>query len=259
MRSILNTQVRISQVAFNVKTYGLSREDEEPNLHWLHRTCQSRLKEQLYCPTCQVIPGPDEQVRGTQTPTGVVLLEEAEIQGIYQRPDKTLDVEFFTAQHQLHPEWLHQGYGLVPSDDPSRRGYHLLADVLRRDQLIAITRLTPRTRTKVAAIVVVGQQLHLWSLRYAEMLQPIPDPAPAPPSQEEVRLARRLAQSMTRPFDYLAYRDDTMHRLQELIESKQTGTPAKVPLVQMAALPAQATILAALRASMPAKRKATKK
>lgn len=255
MRAVLNTQVRVAQWGFNVKVYSLIRDDEESLLHWTHRPCTSRLREQMVCPTCQVVPPPEEMVRGAQTPQGVVFIEEDDLARITPPRDKTLDVEFFTPMGQVTPELVAGHYGLVPADDPSRRGYHLLVETLRAQGVVGITRITPRTRTKMAALGVVGRQLRLWSLHYAECIQTLPDPAPAPPRKEELLLSRRLTQSMTRLFNHRDYLDATVHRLQGLIESKRAGTPTRVPLVQLAAPLPQETLLAALRASLPAKKK----
>jgi len=115
--------------SISVRLYAAARPDRI-NLHQLHKVCHTRLKQTLFCPTCNRIVDRSDVVKGYEEEDGTyVLVEPEEIKKISPPSAKTMEILSFAKASQIDPLFFDSSYFVVP-EDQGKKAYQLLLKAL---------------------------------------------------------------------------------------------------------------------------------
>ena len=203
-------------------------------LHQLHRTCHTRLRQPLFCPTCNRPVDRSEVVKGFEYEEGkYALIEPDEIKKIEPQSARSMDVLAFVKNSEIDPLFFESSYFLVP-EEQGRKAYQLLLKALEDTKRVAIAKITMHQREYTAFIRPYDHGLALHTMYYANEVREAPGYGKTEGvklTPQEVKLAEQLVENLSEEFHIQKYHDEFQERLHALIEAKRKGheTAAEVP------------------------------
>jgi DNA end-binding protein Ku len=164
-----------------------------------------------------------------------VTLTDEELRSANVEATQSIDILDFVDAAEISPMYFDRPYYLEPLKN-GRRAYMLLRDVLAKSNKVAIARVVIRTREHLAAVMPQGPVLILNLLRFNHELRdsrgldvPGANSKGRAISANEIKMAERLIDAMSGPWDPAKYRDEYREDLEKLIEKKiKSGRPTAV-------------------------------
>jgi DNA end-binding protein Ku len=195
-------------------------------LHQLHRKCHTRLRQPLFCPTCNRPVDKSEVVKGFEYEEGkYALIEPEEIKKIEPQSARSMDVLAFVKSSEIDPLFFDASYFLVP-EEQGRKAYQLLLKALEDKKRVAIAKITMHQREYTAFIRPYDRGLALHTMYYANEVREAPGYGKTDGvklSPQEVKLAEQLVENLSEEFHIQKYHDEFQERLHALIEEKRKG------------------------------------
>jgi DNA end-binding protein Ku len=155
-------------------------------------------------------------------------LAKSELEALAPEKSRAIEVQDFVDLAEIDPIYFDSPYYLGPADG-AEKAYSLLAAALESSGKAAIARFVFRNKEHLAALRPSDGVLTLTTMRFADEVVPPTELEDVLPSgkpkvaKQEVEMAERLIESLTRDFDPSAYRDEYREQLLELIERKAEG------------------------------------
>ena len=132
-------------VSIPIALYAAARR-QHLQLHQLHSTCHTRLKQPVYCPNDDRIVNRGEVVKGFEYEKGeYVLVDKAELDKITPRSSRIMEILAFVKQDQIDPIYLDASYFALP-DKEADKPYQLLLNALEETDRLGIAKLTMHDR-----------------------------------------------------------------------------------------------------------------
>jgi len=177
----------------------------------------------------------EQIVKGYEYEKGeYVTLTDEELKSANVEATQSIDILDFVEAAEIGPMYFDKPYYLEPLKN-GRRAYVLLRDVLDKSKKVAIARVVIRNREHLAAVMPQGAVLILNLLRFNHELREssgldIPETGKGRAiSAGEIKMAERLIEAMSGPWDPGKYRDEYREDLERLIEKKiKSGRPTAV-------------------------------
>ncbi len=251
-RSIGSGTITFGLVNIPVKLFSTSEGGTHISFNQLHKTCNGRIKQQLYCPTDDVVVDRDDLVKGYEfSKDQYVVFTEQELKALEEESSKAMEISEFVPLSSVDPLYFESGYYLGP-DKGAERAFKLLAVALRDSGHAAVAKYATRGRQNLVLMRPLGDCLVMQQLHYADEVKspaeiPVGDVDLKPP---ELALARQFIEQLsTERFDPTKYRDEYRARLQEVIDKKVKGETVTFAPAQ-AHSPKVVDLMEALRASL---------
>jgi DNA end-binding protein Ku len=240
MRATMSAGIQIGLITIPIKIYKAADDRQGITLRQLHK-CGQRINEKKWCPEHGEITIA-EVVKGYEhAPSEYVLLTDDEIGDFTST--KVISIDQFVPAGSV--DFPRETYYLG-TDQLGARAYALLTAVMRKQDVVAVTRVSMRGRERLATIEPGNNVLRLVTHYWPEEIR---DPAGIVPvvpeaSQAEQTMARQLVKGMTSEFQAANWVDKSTSALVSLIEAKIAGRavspveskPAKPPIDLAAAL-----------------------
>ena len=195
----------------------------------LHAVCQSRIRQQWYCPTCERVVERSELIRGYPADGGHVTLSDQELEALEAASSRALDVQQFVDLAEVDPVYLETSFSVTPQKD-TERAYEVLLAALQEAQRAAVVVFVQGGRQQHALLRPSEGVLVMHTLYAGDEVRPVEvtwkRPTPLP---EEIRFAREFVEALTKPFDPAAFRDEYRDRLGALIQAKAEGQAVELP------------------------------
>ena len=212
-------------------------------LHQIHKECNTRLKQPLYCPTCDRMVDRSEVIKGYEYETGqYVLIDGDEIKKITPPSGKTMEIIAFLDMNAVDPIYFDSSFVALP-DAHSDKPYQLLLKALEDTKKMGVAKVTMHQREYTIFIRARNHGLTLHTMYYQNEIATIEGYGQTPDVKlkpEEVKLADQLVENLSAPFKPGAYKDEFQERLSELIEAKLKGKTVttapkkgKAPVIDM--------------------------
>ncbi len=213
-------------LAIPVKLYTAAR-SQRMNLHQLHKVCQTRLKQPLYCPHCNRQVDRSEVVRGYEYEKGqYVVINEGEITKITPRSSTLMEIVAFVKQEQIDPIYFDASYFMLP-DKESEKPYALLLKTLEDSNRVGIATVTMHQREYTVFIRPRNNGLTIHTMYYPNEIREVAGYGKAEKDVKlkpaEVKLAEQLVASLSQDFKPEQFHDKFQENLKGLIEAKQKG------------------------------------
>jgi DNA end-binding protein Ku len=228
--SVWKGSIVLSLVSIPVKLYAAAR-SERTYLHQIHKECNTRVRQPLFCPHCNRFVDRSEIVKGYEFEEGqYVLMEEKEIKKLAAASARTLEIVAFTRLKEIDPIFFDSSYFCIP-EESGKKAYHLLVKALEDTQTVGIGRLTMHQRDYTVFLRAYQHGLLLHTMYLANEIRTLPEYGvmePAALKPQEVKLTEQLIHSFLAPFRPKQYHNEFQERLKRLIEERQQGRTVDV-------------------------------
>jgi DNA end-binding protein Ku len=212
-------------ISVPLRLYSAAR-GERVSFHQIHQVCNTRIRQQLYCPTCDRTVERSEIVKGHEIEkNSFVLVEDEEIKKVAPQSSDAMEILEVVKLDEIDPIYYESSYYAVP-EPAGRKAYSLLVETMKDSGLAAIAKLSMHNREYAIIIRPRENGLTLHTIYYENEVRRVPEYENieiASVSSKEIQLAEQLLRSLEAPFDPLKYHDEYQKRLQELVDAKSKG------------------------------------
>lgn len=256
----------LSLVSVPVRLYAAARSDRT-YLHQIHKECHSRVRQPLFCPTCNRFVERGEIVKGYEVDEGqYVLMEDKEVKKLAASSSHTLEIVAFAKLNEIDPIFFDSSYFCLPEDN-GKKPYHLLVKALEDTRTIGIGKLLMHQRDYTVFLRTYEHGLLLHTMYFSNEIRRLPQFGVTEEvnlKPQEIKLTEELIATFLEPFNPKKYHDDFQERLGQLIEAKKKGAgleigpePHRAPVLDMmTALKKSLAATAANKKEIPRARKA---
>lgn len=239
-------------VAIPVKLYTTIDYSTSVRFNQLHAECGTRLKQQMYCPTCDTVVDRDDIIKGYEFAKGqYVLFSEEELEKLAVESTHAIEIKEFVPIREVDPIYYDRSYFLGP-DRGGDRPYSLLREALVETERAALGTYTARGKQYLVLLRPYQEGIILQQLHYVEEIKSFSEVplGNGEVKSSELKLAQQLIeQTATEEFQPENYRDEARDQVLEMIEQKVKGEEVTAP--QQEAPKAQIIdLMEALKASL---------
>lgn len=231
-------------ISIPVKLFPAAR-SSRVGLHQLHALCKTRLRQPLFCPTCNRIVERSEVVKGYEYEDGkYVVIEPDEIKKITPESARAMEILAFVKESEIDPLFFDSSYFLVP-EDQGKKAYKLLMKTMEDKDRVAIAKLSMHQREFTVFLRPYDHGIALHTMYFANEIREAPGygmTANVKLTPQEIKLADQLVDNLSEEFQLKKYHDEFETRLRALIEAKQKGRdiaatprPERAPVIDMMA------------------------
>jgi DNA end-binding protein Ku len=240
--SVWKGSIVLSLISIPVKLYAAAR-SERTYLHQIHKECNSRVRQPLFCPTCNRSVDRGEIVKGFEFDEGqYVLMEDKEIKKIAASSSHSLEILAFARLSEIDPIFFDASYFCV-AEDSGKKAYQLLVKALEDTQRVGIGKLLMHQRDYTVFLRPYEHGLLLHTMYFSNEIRQLPQFGVLETVElkpQEVKLTEQLIKSLSQPFKPKQYHDEFQEKLRKLIEAKQHGKsieigaePSRAPIIDM--------------------------
>lgn len=211
---------------------------ERISFNQLHKECKSRVKQPLFCPTCERMVERGEIVKGFEYETGqYVLFDEKDFEKVAPPSSKTMEILEFVKLAQVDPIFLDASYYTIP-EEAGEKAYLLLTKTMQECGYAAVAKLTMHQREHIVIIRPHGNGMTLHTMYYKDEIRAVTDygkETKSKPKEQEIKLAHQLIESLAGDFQPEKYHDEFRVQIKDMIEAKKQGREiAAAPEVRLA-------------------------
>jgi DNA end-binding protein Ku len=216
-------------VSIPVRLFAAAR-SEHVAFHEVHAKCNTRIKQQLYCPTCERTVTRDELVKGYEIQKGEFIeVTDEELKKVAPQSTDSMEISSFVKIGDIDPLYYETSYYALP-EAPGKKAYHLLVEVMEKSGYAALAKVGMHRREFVVVIRPRENGLTLHTMYYPNEVRAVPDYGAkdhVTVQAKEVELAEQLVKKMAGPFHPKQYEDEYRNRVIQLIEAKAEGKTVK--------------------------------
>ena len=228
--SVWKGSILLSLVSIPVRLYTAAR-SERTYLHQIHKECNTRVKQPLFCPTCNRFVERNEIVKGYEFDEGqYVLMEDKEIKKLAAASSRELELVAFTNLKEIDPIFFDSSYFCI-AEEAGKKAYQLLVRALRDTQTVGIGKLVMHQRDYTVFLRAYEHGLLLHTMYFANEIHMLPEYGALEPvslKPQEVKLTEQLIGSMIEPFKPKQYHNEFQDHLKKLVEAKQHGKTLEI-------------------------------
>jgi len=221
-------------ISVPIRLFSAAR-SERISLNQLHKVCHSRIRQPLFCPTCNRMVERSEIEKGFEHEKDqYVLFEEADLDKIEPASAQTMEILEFVKLEEVDPLYFESSYYITP-EDAGRKAYQLLLRAMEESGYGAIAKITMHRRENIVVIRPRAHGLTLHTMFYANEIREVAEYGQQDKTElkdSEKKLALQLIESLAAPFEPAKYRDEYQESLRALIAAKLKGqqvTPVAHP------------------------------
>lgn len=227
MRPTWKGFLKLSLVNIPVRMYPAAR-SESLSFNQLHKVCNSRIKYDKRCPTCERSVSSDEIVKGYEyAKEQYVIMDEEDFTKVRLESTKSIHIVQCVDRDDVDPLYYHGSHYLVPDGPVAIESFATIRSAAAESARILLARVVMNGKEQVVAIRPRDKAFVMSALYYAnevrelsgiEELESTPEINP-----EELKLASQLIDSITKPFDPEAFQDNYREKLLEIVKAKAEG------------------------------------
>ena len=213
----LNTAVREKGISFNL----------------LSKDGRCRLRRKLYCPETGKEYDFENTARGLEVaPDQYVIVDEKEIEHLKPEKGRTIEIEQFVDIADVDPVYFNRVYYVSPAEGAAKP-YRLLVEAMKQTGKAAVAHFTFHERQHLVILRTLEDGVVMHTLHYADEVIPIGEVLPetidkAKVTKQELDVAEKLIEALSRPLDVGEWRDQYREQLQALIDAKSEGKTVRV-------------------------------
>jgi DNA end-binding protein Ku len=210
-------------VAIPVRIHTATK-SENVSFHLLHEKCGSRVRNQYYCPVCNVVIERDDLLRGFQhAKDQYVPITEEELDSLEAEANNNIDLKEFIPLASVDPVYFENTHYLG-ADKGGEKPYRLLADAMAKSGRVAIAELVSRGKEQLVLIRPYRKGLVLHTMYHADEVrdfQQVPKGEKVNVSKQELELGVGLIDKLT--FNPENYEDEYRIRVLAMLDEMSKG------------------------------------
>jgi DNA end-binding protein Ku len=227
---------------------------ERISFNQIHSVCHTRLKQPLFCPTCEKMVDRSEIEKGYEYEKDQYLLfTKEELEEIEPDSAQSMEILSFVKVEEIDPVYFDASYYVKP-DEAGAKAYSLLLDAMKKTGYAGVAKVTMHGRENIVIIRARENGFTLHTMFYQNEIRQateVTSPNKSEVKKEESQLAAQLIESLAAPFEPEQYRDSYQMELQKLIEAKAKGQ--KLTVVPHAKQAPVIDLMTALKQSLRSK------
>src|SRR5262245_53319421 len=193
----------------------------------LHGVCGSRIRQQIFCPTCNRAVERNELVRGYEfAKDQYVQVKDEELKALEGEASQIIDIAEFVPLAEVDPIYFERTYYLGP-DKGGEKPYRLLADAMEKAGQVALAKFVMRGKESLVLIRAAQNGLMLHTMYFADEVRnfdEVDKGQSAKIKEGELDLALQLINGLaSETFSPDRYTDEYRHRVLEMINKKVEG------------------------------------
>jgi DNA end-binding protein Ku len=209
-----------------IRLYAAARGDRT-YLHQLHNKCHTRLKQPLFCPTCDRIVDRSEVIKGYEYEDGkYVLVDKEDLKNITPKSGRVMEILAFVKQEQIDPIYFDASFIAMPEKD-AEKPYQVLVKALEDTHRVGIAKVTMHQREYTVFIRPRNNGITVHTMYFQNEIRQVPGYGEKPKDlqlkPQEIKLAEQLVESLSEDFKPQQYHDTFQEQLRALVEAKQKG------------------------------------
>jgi len=217
---------------------------ERISFNQLHKVCHTRLKQPLFCSTCDRMVERSEVEKGYEHEKGQYLLfTQEELDEVEPETAHTMEILEFVKLDEVDPVYFDASYYIAP-EEAGQRAYQLLTEAMEKSGYAGIAKIAMHNREYIVVIRPREHGLTLHTMFYSNEIRAEAEYGRADKGQikdQERTLAQQLIESLAAPFEPDKYHDTYQAGLRNLIEAKSSGrkitamphAQAKAPVIDL--------------------------
>ena len=211
-RPIWKGWISFGLVNIPVKLYNAVKK-KTINFHQLRAKDGCRVRLKKVCATDGAEVAGENIAKGYEmAPDRYVLITEDELQALYPKASRSIDIQDFVEPAQIDSAYFDQPYYLVP-DTGAAKTYALLLTAMRESGRVAVARLIMRNKEYLTALRPAGQMIGLSTMLYADELVSAAGLAELPSDEpeltkRELTMAEQLIESLAADFAPQKYHNE---------------------------------------------------
>ena len=239
-------------ISVPIRLYAAARESHV-SFHQVHGVCNTRIKQQLYCPHCERVVERSEIVKGYPVEGGGnVEVTSEELRSLEAKSSETMDIVYFVKLGDVDPLYFQTSYFTV-AETAGQRAYKLIFEGMEHLKLGAIAKITLHQREQIVMLRPYDKGIVLHTLYYPAEVREVAEYGNQPEvsvQKAEVDLAEQFMKQLTAEFDPSQFKDEYQSRVEELVEQKAAGAEIVVEKPQKKPPAKVVNLMDALRESM---------
>src|SRR5260221_5482461 len=198
-RSIASLTVSFGLVSIPVKLFSATEASRAISFNMLHKTCGSRVKQQLLCVKEEIPVAREDIVKGYEfSKDQYVVFTPEELKAMEEAGTHMAEITEFVPIESIDPVYFDKAYYLAP-DKGGAKPYALFRQALHESSRCAIGRWAARGKQYIVMIRPVEDALIMQQLLYADEVRSIKelDIAKFEVKQTELKLAHKLIEQQS--------------------------------------------------------------
>ena len=197
------------------------------SFNMLHAKCGSRIRQQLYCPTCNETVERSALVKGHEfAKDEYVRFTDEELKALEGEASRVIDIAEFVPLEKVDPIYFEKTYYLGP-DQGGEKAYHLLAQAMAKTDRVALAKFVMRGKESLVLIRPAQDGLMLHTMYFADEVRDFGEVdrgQSAKLKEGELELAVRLIDELSHAaFEPEQYQDDYRQRVLDAVNQKVEG------------------------------------
>lgn len=234
MHTMFKGSISFGLVNIPIKMFAAT-EEKDIRFKYLHKQCNSPIKYQKRCPTCNLEVQQEDIIKGFEYEPGrYVIITDDDFDNVKTAVQgKVIDILDFVNLSDIDPIYFDKSYYLAPQEiGAGAKAYNLLRQAMLDVGKIAIAKITIRNRQTLAALRVYDNLLVLETIFYpdevrkAKMVPGLPEDVQV--DDKELEIAEKLIDHLTGEFNPEKYKDDYREALKVLIDKKIQGKEIEI-------------------------------
>lgn len=202
---------------------------EHVSFHLVHAKDNTRVKQQLWCPTDERAVPREELVNGYEIKKGkFVQVTDEELKKIAPKSTETMEISSFVELADVDPIYYDTSYYVAP-EAAGKKAYRLLVAAMEKTGYAAVAKVGMHRREYIVVIRPHQNGLALHTLHYRNEVRAVPaqEKNGAKVDSREVEMAESLIKKLAGPFKPEKFEDEYRTRVQKLIDAKAKGKELK--------------------------------
>jgi DNA end-binding protein Ku len=225
-RSVGSGTISFGLVSIPVRLY-VATHSEQLSFNMLHQPCGGRIKQNIFCPTCDRTIERRDTVKGYQFQKDqYVTLTEDELKALEAEANRSIDIHEFVPLASVDPIYFEHAHYLGP-DKGAEKAYRLLGDSMRDTGKVALAQMVHHGKEHLVLVRAHVDGLVLHSMYYADEVRSFAEVEKGGEQKmrpAEIDLARKLIEQLSSDeFRPEQYHDQYRERLNELVQKKVEG------------------------------------
>ena len=227
MRPTWKGFLKLSLVNIPVRMYPAAR-SQSVSFNQIHKECNSRVKYDKRCPTCERSVSSDEIVKGYQyAKEQYVIMDEEDFTKVRLESTKSINIVQFVHRHEIDPVYYHGSHYVVPDGPVAIESFSTILHATEEKERVALARVVMSGKEQVVAIRPRDNVFVMSALYYADEVRALTgiEELEVTPTlnPEELQLATQLIESITKPFHPEEFEDNYRTALLDIVKAKAEG------------------------------------
>ena len=217
------TTIAFSLVSVPISMY-TATQDNDISFNQLHEADGQRVRYKKVCGHCGQEVKSEDIVKGYEYEENqYVTVTDEDLEKIKTEKDKSIQILHFASLNQIIPTYFDKTYYAVP-ELGGEKAFELLRKALLDEQKIAIGKTVIREKENMISIIPREDVMLIQTMLFQDDIKVLPKTYNKPEiSDEELKMAKTLINSMNTPFNAENYKDEYQEKLRGLIEMKIQG------------------------------------